>query len=88
MAVGELLLNVPLPVVVQVPEVALPPMDAAIVAVALEQMVSAGPAVTVGSGLTVIVLVATTAEHVPGALVVNVRVTVPEKFTAGVYVTV
>jgi hypothetical protein len=33
------------------------------------------------------VLVALTAEQFPGALVVNIRVTVPEKLAAGVYVT-
>jgi len=38
--------------------------------------------------LTLIVLVAFTAGHAPGALVVRVRVTIPVKFDAGVYVTV
>ena len=36
----------------------------------------------------VIVRVADIGGHVPGALVVSVRITVPEKFGAGVYVTV
>jgi hypothetical protein len=43
---------------------------------------------TVGEGLTFIVLVLLTAGQAPGALVVNVNVTVPLKFAAGVYVTV
>ena len=42
------------------------------------------PALTVGAGFTLIVLVALTAEQVPGAFVVKVKVTVPVKFAAGV----
>ena len=42
------------------------------------------PAFTVGAWLTVIVRVALTAGHDPGALVVRVSVTVPEKFASGV----
>ena len=48
-----------------------------------------GPSgITVGSGFTLIVLVALTAGQAPGALVVSVNVTVPVKLAAGVYVTV
>ena len=47
---------------------------------------SGPPGVTVGSGFILIVLVALTAGQVPGALVVSVKVTVPVKLAAGVYV--
>ena len=46
------------------------------------------PAFTTGKAFTVIVLVALTAGHEPGALVVSVSVTTPLKLAAGVYVTV
>ena len=73
---------------VQVPELAPPPYEPAIVAVPFEQMVSGGPAETVGAGFIVIVRVADIGGQFAGAFVVNVRITVPEKFAAGVYVTV
>lgn len=49
-----------------------------------EQIVWGGPALTVGAGFTVMVLVALTAEQPAGALVVSVKVTVPLKLAAGV----
>jgi len=46
------------------------------------------PGVTVAPGITLIVLVALTELHGPaGSFEVNVRVTIPVKFAAGVYVT-
>ena len=45
------------------------------------------PALTIGIGFIVMVLVAVTAAQGVGALVVNVKVTVPEKFASGVKVT-
>jgi hypothetical protein len=70
-----------------VAEVALPPKEPAIVAVVFEQIVRSEPALTVAEGLIVMVLVALTTEHILGAFVVSVRVTVPLKLAAGVYVT-
>src|SRR6185436_20628391 len=55
-AVGVLLLNVPLPLVVHVADVAPPPNEPAIVAVPSEQMGRLGPALTVGAGFIVIVI--------------------------------
>ena len=83
------LLNDPPPEVIdQAPVVALPPT------LAPDNMIGAGvadwhtlfgpPALAVAIGFTLIVLVAVAAVHVPGALVVNLKVTGPEKFTAGV----
>ena len=49
---------------------------------------SGPPGITVASGFTLIVLVALTAVQAPGALVVRVKVAIPVKLAAGVYVTV
>jgi hypothetical protein len=54
------------------------------VAVPSEQIVCAAPAATVGSGFTFMVLIALTAAHPAGVLVVRVSVTVPLKLAAGV----
>jgi hypothetical protein len=83
-AVGELLENVPEPLVVQVPLVAPPPSVAFNVAELLEQIVCGAPAFTVGAWFTVIVLVSVTGVHPDGASVVSVSVTVPKKFDTGV----
>jgi hypothetical protein len=53
-AVGVLLLNVPLPLLLHVAEVAPPPKEPFIVAVVLEQIVCVDPALTVADGLIVI----------------------------------
>ena len=81
-------MNDPVPLVVHVAEVAPPPKDPAMVAVAFEQIVWATPALTVAAAFTLIVLVALIAEQGDVALVVKVKVTVPVKFAAGVYVMV
>lgn len=83
------LLRTPPPDVIdQAPVVALPPTLAPVnviaVGVADWQTVFGPPAVTVATGLTVIVLVPLTAGQAVGALVVKVRVTVPLKLAAGV----
>ena len=88
-AVCAVLLNVPPPEVIdQAPVVAPPPTLAPVRVMAAGaadwQTVFGPPAVTVGAGFTVIVLVPLTAEQAPGALVVKVSVTVPVKFAAGV----
>ncbi len=79
-----LLLNAPLPLVDQVPDVAPPLRVAAIVAVPFEQMICAGPAFTTAAGFTFIVRVALTGAQPAGAFEVRVSVTVPVKFAAGV----
>jgi hypothetical protein len=80
--------NVPLGAV-QVALVALPPIVPANVTVPPAQTDCAAPALTVAACVTFIVRVSLTAEQGPaGSFVVNVRVTVPVKFEAGVYVTV
>ncbi len=79
--------NVPLGAL-HVEVVALPPILPANVIVVPEHIVKAPPAFAVAAGFTVIVLVDVTAGQTPGAFVVNVKVTVPVKFAAGVYVTV
>ena len=72
----------------QAPVVALPPTlaPAKVMAagVADWQTLSGPPGVTVADGFTLMVLVAVAAGQAPGALLVNVKVTVPEKFAAGV----
>lgn len=93
MAVGAVLLNVPPPDVIDhVPVVAPPPTVAPdkVMAegVADWHTTSALPALTVGTGLTVMVLSAVTAAQLPVVLVVSLKVTVPLKLAAGVYVTV
>ena len=81
-------MNEPVPLELQVADVAPPPKEPAIVAVLLEQIVCAIPALTMAAAFTFIVLVALIAEQGDVALVVKVRVTVPVKFATGVYVTV
>ena len=81
---GVLLLNVPLPLVLQVAELAPPPNDPDMVAVPSEQIVWDVPALTVGIGFTVIVLVSLMAVQGAVALEVRIKVTVPVKFAAGV----
>ena len=49
--------------------------------------VGLAPAVAAAFALTLIILFALAAVHPAGILVVNVKVTVPVKFAAGVYVT-
>ena len=83
------MLKAPPPEVIDhAPVVALPPtlapLNVIAEGVADWQISDDVPAVTVGAGFTLIVLIALTAEHAPGALVVNVNVTVPVKFAAGV----
>lgn len=82
-AVCKVLLSVPPPEVMDhAPVVALPPTlaPAKVMAagVADSQAFNAAPGVTVAAGLTFIVLVALTAGHPPGTLVVNVNTTGPE----------
>ena len=84
MAVGVLLLKVPLPLLLQVAEPAPPPNEPDMVAVPSEQIVCDVPALTVGIGLTVIVLVSLIAVQGAVALEVSIKVTVPVKFAAGV----
>ena len=80
--------NVPLGAL-HVEVVALPPILPAKVIVPPAHTLCAVPALAVAAGETLIVLVALTAGHGPvGSFVVNVKVTVPVKFAAGVYVTV
>ena len=77
-------LNVPVPPD-QTPPVALPPTTPASVTLGvLEHTVWLVPAAAVGRGLTVIVLSSVTGEQPAGALVVNLKVTVPVKFACGV----
>ena len=88
-AVCAVLLSVPPPDTIdQAPVVALPPTLAPdnVIAEGLAdwQTRSGPPASTEGAGSTVMVLVSLTAEQLPGASVVNVNVTVPEKLAAGV----
>jgi len=93
-AVCAILLKVPPPEVIDhAPVVALPPTLAPVkvmaAGVADWQTVLGPPGVIVAVGLTVIVLVPfADGQPPPGALVVNVNVTVPVKLAAGVYVTV
>ena len=88
-----MLLKVPPPDVIDhapvvAPPPTLAPLNVIADGVADWQTLSGPPGVTVGAVFTLIVLVALTAEQAPGALVVRVKVTVPVKFAAGVYVTV
>lgn len=76
MPVAVLLLRLPPPLAIdQVPVVAPPPileeLRAKAVGVALWHTTSGPPAETIGFAFTLIVLVALTAEHPPGALLVN-----------------
>ena len=88
-AVCNVLLNVPPPDVIDQAPVVAPPPTLAPVSVIADgvadwQTLSGPPGVTVAAGFTFMVLVALTAGQAPGALVVNVKVTVPVKFAAGV----
>jgi uncharacterized protein with FMN-binding domain len=85
----DALAKVPVPEVVQVEDVALPPMDPLRVAVLPEQIVCADPAAAVAAGLIVKVIKSVAAEQGPaGSLVVMVKVTDPAAMSAaeGVYV--
>src|ERR1043165_4018279 len=80
----EVLLNVPPPDVIDhapvvAPPPTLAPLNVIAAGVADWQTKSGPPGVTVAAGFTVIVLVALTAAHAPGAFVVSVNVTVPVK---------
>lgn len=90
MVVAEVaLLKVPEPDVVQVKEVALPPMDPLAVKVLFAQIVELAPAFAVGAWLIVKTIASETEEHGPaGSLVVIVKVTEPAVISAaeGVYV--
>ena len=77
MAVGVLLLKVPLPLLLQVAEPAPPPNEPDMMAVPSEHIVCDVPALTVGIGLTVIVLVSLIAVQGAVALEVSIKVTVP-----------
>jgi hypothetical protein len=73
-------LKVPVPLVLQVPEVAEPPNDPANVALLFEHIVWFGPAEIVAAGFTVMVIddVAGVQGPAPsGSLEVKVRITVP-----------
>jgi len=86
-----LLLNVPVPLVLQVADVAPPPIDPAIVAVLPAQIVWLPPALTVATGFMVNTIDAFTLPHGPaGSLVVYVMVTEPAAMSAtvGVYIAV
>ena len=88
MVCARLLREPPPAVIDQAPVVAPPPTLAPLrvraVGAADWQTILGPPGVTVAAGFTVIVLVAVTAGQAPGALVVNVKVTVPVKLAAGV----
>ncbi len=82
-AVCASLLKVPPPDIIdQAPVVAPPPILAPLnvmgEGLADSQTTSGPPAFAMGAWVTVMVLVALTAGHAPGALVVKVRVTVPK----------
>src|SRR4030095_11603525 len=88
-AVCAVELSVPPPAVIdQAPVVALPPtlapLNVMAVGVADAHALSGPPAVAVGAAAIVIVLVSVAGVHPAGALLVRVKVTVPEKFAAGV----
>src|ERR1044072_3750366 len=84
-------LNEPPPEVIdQAPVVALPPTLAPVKVIAAGvadwHTLLGPPAFAVGAAFTVIVLVSLAAAQAPGAFDVSVKVTVPEKLAAGVYV--
>jgi len=77
------LLNVPVPDVVHVDEVALPLREPESACVLPEQIVALLPAFTIAAALIVKIITSLTAVHVPtGSFVVIVRVTDPEVISA------
>ena len=73
--IADALLNVPVPLVVQVPDVASPPIVPFKVCVLVEQMVSSAPALTVAAGLIVKIIASESVPQDSGSFVVKVKVT-------------